>query len=77
MLFTIRLQLFTFQATLRKLNPDDVMKASKQCMAALLRMLTVSKVGGVQEDAFMAVGTMVECKSSHDYLFCRDIFDLC
>ncbi|XP_066915585.1 importin subunit beta-1-like [Clytia hemisphaerica] len=51
----------TLQATLRKLTPEDVMKASKQCMEALLRMLTVSKVGGVQEDAFMAVGTMVEC----------------
>ena len=30
-------------------------------MKALLVMLNMSKVGGVQEDAFMAVGTLVEC----------------
>ena len=30
-------------------------------MKALLGMLNMSKVGGVQEDAFMAVGTLVEC----------------
>ena len=30
-------------------------------MKALLQMLNMTKVGGVQEDAFMAVGTLVEC----------------
>jgi len=32
-------------------------------MKDLLGMLNMSKVGGVQEDAFMAVGTLVECRS--------------
>ena len=35
-------------------------------MRALLQMLHVTKVGGVQEDAFMAVGTLVE--GTNDYL---------
>jgi len=30
-------------------------------MTQLLKMLNMTKVGGVQEDAFMAVGTLVEC----------------
>ena len=38
------------------------MKVADECMKALLGMLNMSKVGGVQEDAFMAVGTLIECK---------------
>lgn len=49
------------QATLRKLQKEDMAKVSEDCMKALLGMLNMSKVGGVQEDAFMAVGTLVEC----------------
>jgi len=51
----------TLQATLRKLEKEDMAKVSEDCMKALLGMLNMSKVGGVQEDAFMAVGTLVEC----------------
>lgn len=51
----------TLQATIRKLRTEDVMTVAESCMKALLSMLNVSKVGGVQEDAFMAVGTLVEC----------------
>ncbi|XP_047138096.1 importin subunit beta-1 isoform X1 [Hydra vulgaris] len=50
----------TLQATIRKLKPEDAHKISAACMEALLKMLNMSKVGGVQEDAFMAVGTLVE-----------------
>jgi len=49
------------QATIRKLKPCDIEKISDNCMTALLQMLNMTKVGGVQEDAFMAVGTLVEC----------------
>lgn len=49
------------QATLRKLKPEDIMKVANECMKALLEMLNMSRVGGVQEDAFMAVGTLIEC----------------
>ncbi|XP_057303593.1 importin subunit beta-1-like [Hydractinia symbiolongicarpus] len=49
------------QATLRKLKKEDTLKIADNCMSALLEMLNMSKVGGVQEDAFMAVGTLVEC----------------
>lgn len=51
----------TLQATLRKLQAADILKIADSCMEALLKMLDMSKVGGVQEDAFMAVGTLVEC----------------
>lgn len=49
------------QATLRKLKPEDIMNIADDCMKAILGMLNMSKVGGVQEDAFMAVGTLIEC----------------
>lgn len=45
------------------------MKIADECMKALLKMLNMSKVGGVQEDAFMAVGTLVECKNQNFYIF--------
>lgn len=44
-------------------------KVSEDCMKALLGMLNMSKVGGVQEDAFMAVGTLVECKEMNYITF--------
>jgi len=50
------------QATLRKLKTEDLLKVSDNCMKAILEMLNMSnKVGGVQEDAFMAVGCLIEC----------------
>jgi len=51
------------QATIRKLKPGDLEKLqlADSCMKALLQMLTMAKAGGVQEDAFLAVGTFVEC----------------
>lgn len=53
--------MFCYKATLRKLKKEDTLKIADSCMSALLEMLNMSKVGGVQEDAFMAVGTLVEC----------------
>lgn len=47
---------------MRKLQEDDIKQISDNCMEALLKMLNMSQVGGVQEDAFMAVGTLVEGK---------------
>ena len=42
-------------------------------MKALLAMLNMSKYGGVQEDAFMAVGTLIECIGQH-FMKYFDIF---
>ena len=54
---------------MRKLQPADALKCADLSMTQLLKMLKVNDpngiktvVGGVQEDAFMAVGTLVECK---------------
>ena len=51
---------FCFQSGIRKLQPDDAEQVGDAVMEAILRMLSVSKVGGVQEDAFMAMGSLVE-----------------
>lgn len=51
----------TLQAALRKLKPDDAPQISDAIMTALLQMFNSAvKTGGVQEDALMAVGTLVE-----------------
>lgn len=51
----------TLQAALRKLKPEDAPQISDAIMTALLQMFSSSvKTGGVQEDALMAVGTLVE-----------------
>lgn len=53
----------TLQSVLRKVTPQDAPQISDAIMTALLRMLScdVSKTGGgVQEDALMAVSTLVE-----------------
>jgi importin subunit beta-1 len=49
------------QATIRKLKTGEIEQIADSCMKALLQMLTMAKAGGVQEDAFLAVGTFVEC----------------
>ncbi|XP_781574.3 importin subunit beta-1 [Strongylocentrotus purpuratus] len=52
----------TLQSVLRKMKPDDANKISDNVMNALLQMFdnTSGKSGGVQEDALLAVGTLVE-----------------
>ena len=54
---------FVFQSVLRKVEPNDAPLISDTIMQALLQMFKSSvnnKTGGVQEDALMAVSTLVE-----------------
>lgn len=52
----------TLQSVLRKVAPEDAPKISDSIMTALLTMFSTSagKSGGVQEDALMAVSTLVD-----------------
>ncbi|XP_033729110.1 importin subunit beta-1-like isoform X1 [Pecten maximus] len=52
----------TLQSVLRKVTPEDAPKISDQVMTALLSMFQSSagKTGGVQEDALLAVSTLIE-----------------
>lgn len=52
----------TLQSVLRKVTPEDAPRISDAIMTALLTMFAgnAGKVGGVQEDALMAVSTLVE-----------------
>ncbi|NP_001191603.1 importin beta 1 [Aplysia californica] len=52
----------TLQSVLRKVTPEDAPKISDQIMTALLRMFqsTTGKAGGVQEDALLAMSTLIE-----------------
>ncbi|KAJ8019665.1 Importin subunit beta-1 [Holothuria leucospilota] len=53
----------TLQSVLRKMKREDALKISDDVMRALLQMFNSSMGaagGGVQEDAFVAVGTLVE-----------------
>lgn len=52
----------TLQSVLRKVSSDDAPKISDPIMSALLTMFstTAGKSGGVQEDALMAVSTLVD-----------------
>lgn len=52
----------TLQSVLRKVTPEDAPKISDAIMTALLSMFSSNscKNGGVQEDALMAVSTLVE-----------------
>lgn len=52
----------TLQSVLRKVRHEDALKISDAVMGALLQMLTAQtgQAGGVQEDALLAVGTLVE-----------------
>ncbi|KAK6961585.1 importin subunit beta-1 [Biomphalaria glabrata] len=52
----------TLQSVLRKVTPEDAPKISDQIMTALLRMFqsTSGKAGGVQEDALLAMSTLIE-----------------
>jgi importin subunit beta-1 len=52
----------TLQSVLRKVSPQDAPQISDAIMSALLQMLSTSsgKAGGVQEDALLAVSTLIE-----------------
>ncbi|XP_046482449.1 importin subunit beta-1 isoform X1 [Neodiprion pinetum] len=52
----------TLQSVLRKVSPEDAPQISDAIMTALLAMFNSNscKAGGVQEDALMAVSTLVE-----------------
>lgn len=52
----------TLQSVLRKVEPNDAPKISDAIMTALITMFSSSsgKVGGVQEDALIAVSTLVD-----------------
>ncbi|CAG9767611.1 unnamed protein product [Ceutorhynchus assimilis] len=50
----------TLQSVLRKVTPEDAPQISDAVMTALLTMFNSNKSGGVQEDALMAVSTLVE-----------------
>lgn len=52
----------TLQSVLRKVTPEDAPQISDQIMTALLRMFqsTSGKAGGVQEDALLAMSTLIE-----------------
>ena len=52
----------TLQSLLRKINPDDAMQISDMVMRAIYLMLNSksAQAGGVQEDAIMTVGVLVE-----------------
>ena len=53
----------TLQSVLRKVTPEDAPQISDHIMAALLHMLTQtasSKASTVQEDAFLAVSTLID-----------------
>lgn len=52
----------TLQSVLRKVSPEDAPQISDAIMGALLHMLSTSsgKAGGVQEDALLAVSTLIE-----------------
>ncbi|XP_043288771.1 importin subunit beta-1 isoform X2 [Venturia canescens] len=55
----------TLQSVLRKVTPEDAPQISDAIMTAVLAMFASNscKVGGVQEDALMAVSTLVEVLS--------------
>lgn len=57
----------TLQSVLRKVEPSDAPQISDAIMTALLTMFASSsgKVGGVQEDALMAVSTLVDLLGEH------------
>lgn len=58
----------TLQSVLRRVTPEDAPKISDAIMTALLSMFSSNscKSGGVQEDALMAVSTLVEVNCQSD-----------
>ena len=73
----------TLQRVLRKVEPVDAPMISDSIMRALLQMFQSSvnnKTGGVQEDALMAVSTLVEVLGKWSICilikYCFDILEL-
>lgn len=68
------------QSVLRKVSPEDAPQISDAIMGALLHMLSTSsgKAGGVQEDALLAVSTLIEGRKHkfHVLLFHSNIYVL-
>lgn len=50
----------TLQSVLRKMTPEDAPQISDAVMSALVSMMNLQRTSGVQEDALMAVGTLIE-----------------
>ena len=52
----------TLQSLLRKIKPEDALQISDMVMTAIYLMLNSksAQAGGVQEDAIMTVGVLVE-----------------
>lgn len=58
----------SLQNVLRKVQHQDALHISDVVMASLLRMFqSTAGSGGVQEDALMAVSTLVEGKREHTH----------
>ena len=57
----------TLQSLLRKINSDDAKQISDMVMSAIYLMLNSKSAqsGGVQEDAIMTVGVLVEGESCY------------
>lgn len=63
----------SLQNVLRKVQHQDALQISDVVMASLLRMFqSTAGSGGVQEDALMAVSTLVEgkCEHTHTHELC-------
>lgn len=58
----LNILVLVLQSVLRKVTPEDAPQISDAIMTALLQMFNSNscKAGGVQEDALMAVSTLVE-----------------
>jgi importin subunit beta-1 len=50
----------TLQSVLRKMTTEDAPQISDAVMTALIQMMNLQRTSGVQEDALMAVGTLIE-----------------
>lgn len=67
-LFLLASLLLFSQSVLRKVNEEDAQQIARPIMDALLQMLSLGgrAVSGVQEDALMAIGTLVEGIQIHE-----------
>ena len=64
--------LLFLQSVLRKVNTQDAQQIARPIMDALLQMLSLggASVSGVQEDALMAIGTLVEGLYINRHCYC-------
>ena len=63
----------TLQSLLRKISPDDAKQISDMVMRAIYLMLNSksAQTGGVQEDAIMTVGVLVEGESCDSHVISK------